>query len=188
MRRRTILKSILLIILGVSVTFSQENNEVSNKDTLTVDKKVKKPLLLNDVKYDASDSIIINQKDNKIILYNNAKIVYGDIELTSGLIILDYKKNEIYAGRIADKDGNLSQYPVFKEGFNTVNPDSIKYNFNTQKALIWNSKSEENESDDSLNDTEEAPAKKIDANDEIDTSQDEKEVISDDKPVTEKAE
>jgi len=50
------------------------------------------------------------------------------------------------------------------------------------------SKSEENESDDSLNDTEEAPAKKIDANDEIDTSQDEKEVISDDKPVTEKAE
>jgi lipopolysaccharide assembly outer membrane protein LptD (OstA) len=105
---------------------------------------MKKPLLLNDVKYDASDSIIINQKDNKIILYNNAKIVYGDIELTSGLIILDYKKNEIYAGRIADKDGNLSQYPVFKEGPNTVNPDSIKYNFNTQKALIWNSKSEEN--------------------------------------------
>jgi N utilization substance protein A len=50
------------------------------------------------------------------------------------------------------------------------------------------SKSEENESDDSLNDTEEAPAKKIDANDESDTSQDEKEVISDDKPVTEKAE
>ena len=50
------------------------------------------------------------------------------------------------------------------------------------------SKSEENESDNSLNDTEEAPAKKIDANDEIDTSQDEKEVISDDKPVTEKAE
>ena len=144
LRRRTILKSILLIIFGVSVTFSQENNEVSNKDTLTVDKKVKEPLLLNDVKYDASDSIIINQKDNKIILYNNAKIVYGDIELTSGLIILDYKKNEVYAGRIADSDGNLSQYPVFKEGLNTVNPDSIKYNFNNQKALIWNSKSEEN--------------------------------------------
>ena len=144
LRRRTILKSILLIILGVSVTFSQENNEVSNTDTLTVDKKVKEPLLLNDVKYDASDSIIINQKDNKIILYNNAKIVYGDIELTSGLIILDYKKNEVYAGRIADADGNLSQYPVFKEGRNTVNPDSIKYNFNNQKALIWNSKSEEN--------------------------------------------
>ncbi len=50
------------------------------------------------------------------------------------------------------------------------------------------SKSEENESDDSLNDTEEAPVKKIDTNDESDTSQDEKEVISDDKPVTEKAE
>ena len=144
LRKRRILKAALIFILGFSVTFSQENNEVSNKDTLTVDKKVKEPLLLNDVKYDASDSIIINQKDNKIILYNNAKIVYGDIELTSGLIILDYKKNEVYAGRIADTNGNLSQYPVFKEGLNTVNPDSIKYNFNNQKALIWNSKSEEN--------------------------------------------
>ena len=83
--------------------------------------------LLDNVKYDATDSIIINQKDNKISLYNNAKIIYGDIELTSGLIILDYKKNEVYAGRISDNKGNLSQYPVFKQGGNTVNPDSVSY-------------------------------------------------------------
>ena len=77
------------------------------------------------------------------MLYNNAKIVYGDIELTSGLIILDYKENIVTAGRIADSKGNLSQYPTFKQGGNIVNPDSIKYNFDNQKALIWNSKSEE---------------------------------------------
>jgi len=127
-----------------SFTFSQENNITESIDTLKVDKKVKDPLLLDNVKYDASDSIIINQKDNKISLYNNAKIVYGDIELTSGLIILDYKKNEVYAGRISDNEGNLSQYPVFKQGGNTINPDSIKYNFDNQKALIWNSKSQDN--------------------------------------------
>ncbi|RZP05416.1 MAG: LPS-assembly protein LptD, partial [Flavobacteriales bacterium] len=144
MRKRRILKAALIFILGFSVTFSQENNIIESKDTLTVNNNVKEPLLLDNVKYDASDSIIINQKNNKISLYNNAKIVYGDIELTSGLIILDYKKNEVYAGRISDKDGNLSQYPVFKQGGNTVNPDSIKYNFDNQKALIWNSKSEEN--------------------------------------------
>ena len=41
----------------------------------------KKPILLDNIKYDATDSIIIDQKNNKIILYNNAKIIYGDIEL-----------------------------------------------------------------------------------------------------------
>ena len=144
LRKRRILKAALIFILGFSVTFSQDNNKSELIDTLTVNKKDKEPLLLANVKYDASDSIIINQQNNKISLYNNAKIIYGDIELTSGLIILDYKKNEVYAGRISDKDGNLSQYPVFKQGGNTVNPDSIKYNFDNQKALIWNSKSSEN--------------------------------------------
>jgi len=139
-----LLKATLLSIIVISFTFSQENNLTDPADSLNVNKEDKKPLLLDDVKYDATDSIIINQKDNKISLYNNAKIIYGDIELTSGLIILDYKKNEVYAGRISDENGNLSQYPVFIQGGNTVNPDSIKYNFDNQKALIWNSKSAEN--------------------------------------------
>jgi len=144
LRKKILLKSTLISILSLSVALSQENNIDESKDTLIVNKSVKQPLLINDVKYDASDSIIINQKDNKISLYNNAKIIYGDIELTSGLIILDYKKNEVYAGRIVDENGDLSQYPVFIQGGNTVNPDSIKYNFDNQKALIWNSKSAEN--------------------------------------------
>jgi lipopolysaccharide assembly outer membrane protein LptD (OstA) len=57
---------------------------------------------------------------------------------------LDLKENIVNAGRIADLDGKLTQYPTFKQGGNIVNPDSIKYNFDNQKALIWNSKSEEN--------------------------------------------
>ena len=129
LRKIKLLKAALLSIIVISFTFSQENNLTDPADSLNVNKENKKPLLLDDVKYDATDSIIINQKDNKISLYNNAKIIYGDIELTSGLIILDYKKNEVYAGRISDNKGNLSQYPVFKQGGNTVNPDSIKYNF-----------------------------------------------------------
>ncbi len=48
------------------------------------------------------------------------------------------------AGRIPDSLGRLSQYPYFKQGQNEVNPDSLRYNFDTQKALIWNSKFTEN--------------------------------------------
>ena len=142
MKKKLTISIIFSFFLGSSFINSQEIN-ISN-DSIAPQTLNKKPLLLNNIKYDASDSIIIDQVNNKIILYNNAKIIYGDIELTSGLIVLDYKNNIVTAGRISDKNGNLSQYPNFKQGGNVVNPDSIKYNFDNQKALIWNSKSEEN--------------------------------------------
>ena len=92
-------------LLGLNIIYSQSNSQ--EIDTLNFVEQDKKPLLLDNIKYDATDSIIIDQKNNKIILYNNAKIVYGDIELTSGLIILDYKENIVNAGRIADKKGEI---------------------------------------------------------------------------------
>ena len=133
---------IIFIFLGLNLSYSQETNII--QDSLKIENDEKKSVLLDNIKYDATDSIRIDQKNNKILLYNNAKIEYGDVLLTSGLIILDYKENIVTAGRIADENGNLSQYPTFTQGGNVVNPDSIKYNFDNQKALIWNSKSEEN--------------------------------------------
>ena len=40
--------------------------------------------------------------------------------------------------------GDGEQKRCFSDINDVVNPDSIKYNFDNQKALIWNSKSEEN--------------------------------------------
>ena len=142
MKKKLIFLLIISFFYGLNIAYSQ--NSTQKNDTINDQEIDKKPILLDNIKYDASDSIIIDQKNNKIILYNNAKIIYGDIELTSGLIELDYKNNIVNAGRISDLSGNLSQYPTFKQGGNIVNPDSIKYNFDNQKALIWNSKSEEN--------------------------------------------
>ena len=142
MKKKYLIHVIILIFSGLGSLNSQTDEVIV--DSLSFNDQERKSVLLDNVKYDASDSIIIDQKNNKITLYNNAKIEYGDIELTSGLIILDYKENVVTAGRIADSKGVLSQYPTFVQGGNVVNPDSIKYNFDNQKALIWNSKSEEN--------------------------------------------
>ena len=103
----------------------------------------KKPILLAKVKYTAKDCVRINRKENKLILYNEAELYYQDIELRAGIIILDYQTNEVNAGRI-EIDSTLVQYPYFKQANNEVNPDSIRFNFDTQKALIWNSKSGQN--------------------------------------------
>ena len=103
----------------------------------------KKPLLLDKIKYKAKDYVKLSQKDNKIYLYNEAEIYYQDTELKAGIIIMDYVKNEVYAGRIKDSTGTYSQLPYFKQGDNIVIPDSIRFNFDTQKALIWNSRTEQ---------------------------------------------
>ncbi|MEE1963169.1 putative LPS assembly protein LptD [Allomuricauda taeanensis] len=114
---------------------------IDSVETDTVPKK--KPLLLDKIKYKAKDYVKLSQKDNKIYLYDEAEIYYQDTELKAGVIVMDYVKNEVYAGRMKDSLGNYSQLPYFKQGENEVRPDSIRFNFDTQKALIWNSRTEQ---------------------------------------------
>lgn len=134
-----------LFFLGIAFSFAQEREQTPDQKVLLDSLKTppKKPLLLAKVKYTAKDCVRINRKENKLILYDEAELYYQDIELRAGIIVLDYKTNEVNAGRI-EKDSVLVQYPFFKQASNEVNPDSIRFNFDTQKALIWNSKSGQN--------------------------------------------
>lgn len=115
-------------------------------DTVKIDStKQKKPLLSDKIKYKAEDYAKIDQKKKLITLYNKAELYYQDIELKSGIIVMDYEKNEVYAGRIKDSTGKFTQLPVFKQGQNVVEPDSIRFNFKTKKALVWNSRTDQGE-------------------------------------------
>ena len=105
--------------------------------------KPKKEFLTDKVKYKATDYVSINQKEEKIYLYNEAEVYYEDMEIKAGVIVIDYKKNEVYAGRLKDSLGVYSQNPVFKQAESVVEPDSIRFNFDTEKALIFNSKTEQ---------------------------------------------
>ena len=99
--------------------------------------------LLGKISYEASDTTAISPKNKLIRLYNNAKISYEEMEITSGIIVVDYDKNEIYAGRIKDSLGNYTQLPIFKQGQDEIRPDSLKFNMDTKKAIIFNSRTEE---------------------------------------------
>ena len=99
--------------------------------------------LLGKITYEATDTTSISPQDKIIRLYNNAKITYQDMEITSGIIIVDYDKNEIYAGRIKDSVGQYTQLPIFKQGQDEIRPDSLRFNMDTKKAIIFNSRTEE---------------------------------------------
>ncbi|MES2411936.1 MAG: putative LPS assembly protein LptD [Bacteroidota bacterium] len=114
--------------------------EVKVPDTIK-----KKPLLESKIKRKAVDYEKFDQKKKLITLYNKAEVYYQDIELKSGIIIIDYNKNEVYAGRIKDSTGAYTQRPYFKQGNNVIEPDSIRFNYKTKKALIWNSRTVQGE-------------------------------------------
>lgn len=120
-------------------------SEKSQDSTLTDSVKAKKGLLENIVKYDATDYIKFNKKQNKSYLYNQAIIDYGDMNIAAGNIVIDYKTNIVYAKGITDSIEGYTQKPVFTQGSNVVEPDSIIFNTETKKALIYNSKTEQGE-------------------------------------------
>ncbi len=114
------------------------------KDSINTDSIAKpKGVLEGIVDYKAKDYTSVNQKTKQIFLNNEAEVQYQDMDIKSGVIIIDYGKDLVYAGRLKDSLGNYSQAPVFKQGSDVVEPDSIVYNMKTKKALIWNSKTEQ---------------------------------------------
>lgn len=131
---------------AINASIQPDSTKTTTIDSVKVDSiKPKKAFLDGKVRYKAKDYAKIDQKRKLITLYNEAELYYQDVELKSGIIVLDYEKNEVYAGRLKDSAGVYTQYPNFKQGASAVEPDSIRFNFKTKKALIWNSRSEQGE-------------------------------------------
>ena len=129
-------------MFNLKINYSQD---IKEKDSIvSIDSITKQPFLLGKITRNAKGYIKIDKTKGKLYLYDNAELYYQDTELKAGIIILDYNKNEVAAGRIKDSSGKLIQPPFFKQAGNEVNPDSIRFNFDTKKAIIWNSKSEQN--------------------------------------------
>ncbi len=116
----------------------KEGDSISND---TIPKK--KEFLEDIVKYKAKDYVSMNQRLKKIFLYNQAQVNYQDMEIKAGTIVIDYTNNLVYAGRIKDTAGVYSQHPVFVQGANNVESDSIIFNTETKKSLIFNSTTEQ---------------------------------------------
>ena len=142
-------KHIKVIPLLICFFYSFFNNSYLfsqniEKDTISSD-TLKTKLILDDGRRKAKGYIKINNKEKIITLFDNAELYYMDIELKSGIIKFDWESNVVSAGRIKDSLGNYIQSPIFKQGGDEINPDSLRYNFDTKKALIWNSRTTQNE-------------------------------------------
>ena len=134
-----------LMFLFSSPAFAQETPiDEAVEDSIVQDSVVvKEPVLLDKIKRHADGYTVLNRKENKLYMYDGAELYYQDVELKSGIIEVDLTTNIISAGRIKDSLGNFVQPPAFKQGGDEVFPDSLRFNIETKKAIIWNSRSEQ---------------------------------------------
>ena len=131
--------------LNVSIgnTLKPEISEKGQDSTLQDSVKPKPELLTGPVTYKATDYTSFNNKEQKLYLYNEAEVYYEDMELKAGIIVIDYNTNEVFAAGIKDSLGVYTQAPIFKQANNLVEPDSMRFNTKTEKALIYNSNTEQ---------------------------------------------
>ncbi|MEN0048139.1 MAG: putative LPS assembly protein LptD [Bacteroidota bacterium] len=99
--------------------------------------KISKDAFETTVDYSAQDSMIYDIKNEKIYLYGNAQVKYETMELTAGFMILDWSTNEVSAEGFIDSTGNLGQFPKFKDGEQDFTAKRMRYNFDTQKGIIY---------------------------------------------------
>ena len=118
-------------------TFTKGTNDSIKNNSKSTKKNQK---LEGIVDRKAVDYEKLDQKNKRVTLYNKAEFRYLDYELKAGIIIYDYANEELYAGRIKDSLGNMVQRPVFKQGGQVIEPDSIRFNMKTKKAIVWNTR------------------------------------------------
>ncbi len=115
---------------------AQDSVKSQEKDSLKRNENVEGleyPLYKSAEKYQ-----LIDRKNKKLYLYDKAHIKYHDIDLQAGRIVVDYEKKQVFAGPIPDSTGQSVQRPVFKQGQTETESDSILFNFETKRALVWN--------------------------------------------------
>ncbi len=88
------------------------------------------------ITYHSVDSMIIDLETRKTFLYGNAEVTYKDIELKADYIEIDFNKNEIFAKGLPDSTGQIAGKPVFTQGSENFEANTMRYNFRTGKGYI----------------------------------------------------
>ena len=113
--------------------------DTTAQDTVPVDTTRKSKNALDmPVNYSAEDSITFDYAHSHAHLYGGSKVQYQNLELEADIINIAIDSSLVHATSRTDSLGNVTGKPLFRQGKDEYEPDSISYNFKTRKAFISN--------------------------------------------------
>ena len=134
---------IFLFLVIPSVSYSQMESDsllslmqVDTTSNNEMDSTIQKSEIETTINYSAKDSIFYDLKSQKIKLYGNSKIDYGEINLEAYEILVDWNDKTLDADYLTDSTGKKIGKPIFSEGNQSYETDKITYNFDSRKAKI----------------------------------------------------
>ena len=138
----------LVMVRFVSL-FSQERNIIPDsnmvsQDTLVYDtltrnliKKISPEAIDGQVTYKSRGRKKNDLVNKRAILIDQAEVTYKDIEIKADSIVFDMLANTVFAAGRTDSTGKIAGTPVFKQGTQEIEADSLLYNFVTRKGLAY---------------------------------------------------
>ena len=134
---------IFLFLVIPSVSYSQMESDsllslmqVDTTSNNEMDSTIQKSEIETTINYSAKDSIFYDLKSQKIKLYGNSKIDYGEINLEAYEILVNWNDKTLDANYLTDSTGKKIGKPIFSEGNQSYETDKITYNFDSRKAKI----------------------------------------------------
>lgn len=88
------------------------------------------------VNYSSFDSLSISIGEKKIYLYKTGSVEYQDMKLDADYIEFDMNTNTSLAAGMPDSTGEISGKPIFKQGMEEYDSDTMRYNFKSRKAYV----------------------------------------------------
>ncbi len=124
---------------GVTVNRANPYKAHVSTDSTLADTVKKKNQKIDDPIFSTSeDSIVYNVSGKKVSLYGKGQVKYQKSQLDANFIELNTTNKVVFAKGTPDSTGRLAGKPIFKDGGETLNMETIFYNFDTKKAKITN--------------------------------------------------
>jgi len=129
-------------------SLSQENISVPDSTLIRQDSLLTDTLSLNlkNISTDAIDRQVTYRSrglkkndlvNKRVTLLDEAEVTYGDIEIKADSIVFDMLVNTVYAAGRTDSTGKVIGSPVFKQGTQVIESDSLLYNYLSRKAIAY---------------------------------------------------
>ncbi|UYQ94298.1 putative LPS assembly protein LptD [Chitinophaga horti] len=110
-------------------------------DTLNL-AKISNDSLEAPIFFKVKDSSVTYIKRKEVYMYGSADVKYKEIAVTGDRMQIDQERGLLKVTPSIDSAGKKTGLPVFSDGSQTTDQDSIVYSITSQKALIYNTRAQ----------------------------------------------
>ena len=94
------------------------------------------PIVLQDVVHFAAEDSIVLLGQNEVFFFGPGNVDYQTNKLNANFMKMRVDSSEVFARYVLDSLGHPTAYPVFTDGTQQFETETVRYNYNTQKGYI----------------------------------------------------